>query len=107
MDNLFSIKFLFFYKVWMHPRVPGRIWAGQVGSKSENIQKKIRFLKILERNFPIFSKKMFFFYKMGALEVTFVYDIESKNVKKVLVFNGILKNSCKELSHFEKKKKIS
>ena len=40
---------------------------------------------------------------MGALEVTFVYNIESKNVKKVLVFKGILKNSCKELSHFEKK----
>ena len=40
---------------------------------------------------------------MGALEATFVYNIESKNVKKVLVFKGILKNSCKELSHFEKK----
>ena len=40
---------------------------------------------------------------MRALDVTLVYDIESKNVKKVLVFKGILKNSCKELSHFEKK----
>ena len=40
---------------------------------------------------------------MGALEATFVYNIESKNVKKVLVFKGILKNSCKELFHFEKK----
>ena len=39
---------------------------------------------------------------MGALEATFVYNIESKNVKKVLVFKGILKNSCKELFHFEK-----
>ena len=67
----------------MHPGVPGRIWAGQVGSKSENIQKKIRFLKILERNFPIFSKKMFFLYKMGALEVTFVYNIESKIFFKI------------------------
>ena len=40
---------------------------------------------------------------MGALEATFVYNIESKNVKKVLVFKGILKNSCKEWFHFEKK----
>ena len=40
---------------------------------------------------------------MEALDVTLVYDLESKNVKKVLVFKGILKNSCKELSHFEKK----
>ena len=78
MDNLFSIKILFFYKIWMLLGEPGRIWAGQVGSKSENIQKKIRFLKILERNFPIFSKKMIFLYTMGALEVTLVY---SKNVK--------------------------
>ena len=29
--------------------------------------------------------------------------LESENVENVLVFKGILKNSCKELSHFEKK----
>ena len=45
---------------------------------------------------------------MGALEGTLgVWCIESKNVEKALVFKAFLKISCKEFSHFEKKKKVT
>ena len=37
-------------------------------------------MKIIERIFPIFSKKMIFLYTMGALDVTLVYDMGALGV---------------------------
>ena len=91
----------------MHPGVPGRIWTGQVGSKSENIQKKIRFLKILERKFPIFSKKNDFFIHNGSFGSHFrVWYIESKNVKKRVGFKRYFEEFVQRIVPFWKKKMI-
>ena len=60
-------------------------------------------MKIIEKKPPIFSKKMTFLCKMGALEATSVY---SKNVKKMQVFKAFLKISCKEFYNFGKKNRF-